>query len=271
MKMAIFLDHLFESAQRDAIPFDDALSRARLLGYQGLEITHDPQMNAYSLENRLTHAGLFASALCVRVDFADHPQDMSLAFSALDQCCAMGATRYLVIPGMIDLHDPQHAQMQKDNMVEGLNRLCAEAKKCGVTVVMEDFDGAAAPYATAQGVRYFIDRVPELQVAFDTGNFAYCDEDELDAFELLKDRIAHVHLKDRALYTADPHERPLVTRGGRTLYAAPFGYGIIRGEEILRRLRGIGYDGVLTVEHYGAPRPMHYMEKSAEWVSARIR
>ena len=145
-----------------------------------------------------------------------------------------------------------------------------EAKKRGITVVMEDFDAADSPYRDAAGVRYFLDRVPELRAAFDTGNFAFCDEDELDAFELLKDRIAHVHLKDRALTPGAPEERPLVSLGGRKLYAAPFGSGIIRGEEILRRLQKIGYDGVLTVEHYGAPRPLEYMERSAQWLRAHL-
>lgn len=271
MKLAVFLDHLYDAARQERMSLDDVLARVRLMGYEGLEVTHDPEMDAYALANRFTHAGYFVSTLCVRIDFANHPKDLSLALSALDQCCALGATRYLAIPGMIDLKDSQHAHTQRENMVEGLNHLCEETKKRGVTVVMEDFDGAAAPYATAQGVRFFLDRVPDLQSAFDTGNFAFSDEDELAAFDLLRDRIAHVHLKDRALYTANPIEQPLVTVKGRHLYACPFGQGIIHGEEILRRLTAQRYDGVLTVEHYGSPRQLHYMERSAAWVNARIR
>lgn len=270
MKSAIFLDHIYDVARRDHLSLDSALSRAHLLGYDGLEVTFDPEMDAYALANRFYHAGLFVSALCVRTDFANHPDDMFLARTALDHCFALGATRFLAIPGMIDTDDPVRAQTQRENIVEGLNRLCGEAKKRGITVVMEDFDAADSPYRDAAGVRYFLDRVPELRVAFDTGNFAFCDQDELDAFELLKDRIAHVHLKDRALTPGAPEERPLVSLGGRKLYAAPFGSGIIRGEEILRRLKEISYDGVLTVEHYGAPRPLEYMECSAQWLRAHL-
>lgn len=270
-KLAIFLDHLLEAARQEGITPDDALTRVRLLGYEGLEVTHDPDMDAYALANRFMHAGFFVSTLCVRMDFANHPEDMRLALSALDQCCALGAQNYLAIPGMIDLNDPARAQVQRENMVAGLSILCEHAKKRGVTVVMEDYDSAASPYATAQGVRFFMDRVPELRVAFDTGNFAFSDEDELAAFDLLKDRIAHVHLKDRALYTADPTERPTTTLGGRKLYACPFGYGITKGDEILRRLMAMNYQGVLTVEHYGTPRQLHYMERSIAYVNARIR
>lgn len=268
MQSAIFLDHLYDAARQERLSLDSALSHARLLGYSGLEVTFDPESDPYALANRFYHAGLFVSTLCVRTNFADHPDDMSVALTALDHCSALGAARFLTIPGMIDTQDAVHAQHQRDHIVEGLGTLCAQAKARGITVVMEDYDSADAPYRDAAGVRYFLDRVPGLMVAFDTGNFAFCEADELSAFELLKDRIAHVHLKDRALTPGAPDERPLITLGGRSLYAAPFGSGIIQGEEILRRLRAMSYDGVVTVEHYGAPRMLEYMNRSAQWLHA---
>lgn len=267
---AIFLDHLLDAARRELLPLDDVLARARAFGYEGVEISFHPETDPHALSAQLSRAGLFASTLCVFTDFANHPDDLFLAFTALDHCAILGAKRFLTIPGRIDLNDPALAQRQRENIVSALNVLCAQAKSRGVTIVMEDFDGVDAPYRTIEGVRYFIDRVPELQVAFDTGNFAFSEEDELEAFERLKDRIAHVHLKDRALTPGAPDERPLVTLGGRKLYAAPFGSGIIQSEEILRRLKEIGYSGVATVEHYGAPRPLEYMERSAQWLLARI-
>lgn len=268
---AIFLDHLIDAARREQRPLDDVLLHARRLGYEGVEISFHPETDPHTLSAQLSRAGLFASTLCVFTDFANHPDDLSLAFTALDHCVILGAKRFLTIPGRIDLEDPIRAQQQRDNIVSALNALCAYTKERGVTIVMEDFDGVDAPYRTIEGVRYFIDRVPGLQIAFDTGNFAFSEEDELEAFDRLKDRIAHVHLKDRALTPGAPDAHPLVTLGGRKLYASPFGSGIIQSEEILRRLKEIGYDGVVTVEHYGAPHPLQYAEASIRWLSARIR
>lgn len=267
---AIFLDHLYDVARREQLSLDDVFTRARDLGYEGVEISFKPENDPHTLAAQLSRAGLFATTLCVFTDFSNHPEDFSLAHAALDHCTVLGAKRFLTIPGRIDLNDPILAQRQRENIVQALIPLCAQAKARGVTVVMEDFDGADAPYRDAEGVRYFIDRVPDLHVAFDTGNFAFSEEDELEAFEKLKDRIAHVHLKDRALNPGAPDERPLVTLGGRKLYASPFGSGIIHAEEILLRLKEIGYNGVATVEHYGAPRPLEYMERSAQWLLAHI-
>lgn len=36
-----------------------------------------------------------------------------------------------------------------------------------------------------------------LKFTLDTGNFAYSDEDAVQAYEVLKDYIVHVHCKDR--------------------------------------------------------------------------
>ena len=45
---------------------------------------------------------------------------------------------------------------------------------------------------------------------------------------------------------------------------------LILEKEILRRLREMHYDGVVTVEHYGAPNQKEYMKKSMQWLSTRL-
>lgn len=41
--------------------------------------------------------------------------------------------------------------------------------------------------------------VPGLKYTLDTGNFAFSDENVLEAMEVMKDYIVHVHCKDRAV------------------------------------------------------------------------
>lgn len=270
MKPAIFLDHIYDAARCDHLSLDSVLTRVRLLGYVGLEVMFDPEADAYALANRFYHAGLSVSGLYVLTDFANHPEDLSAARMALDHCFAMSTPRLLVVPGKIDLNDSGRAQIQRENMIAALTRLCAEAKTRGITVTIEDFGSAAAPYRNAAGLRYFMDRVPDLKFTYDTGNFAFSDEDELAAFELLKDRIAHVHLKDFALEPYAPGQQVFTSISGRPLYGVPFGQGFIHSEEILRRLREIGYDGMLAVEHHAATNPLHYIEQSAKWLIPRV-
>ena len=57
---------------------------------------------------------------------------------------------------------------------------------------------------------------------------------------------------------------------GQKLYASPVGYGEMKIKEIIGLLKADGYTGPLSIEHYGAPRMLEYLEKSAEWVKAQM-
>ena len=122
-----------------------------------------------------------------------------------------------------------------------------------------------AVYFKAVQLEWFADNVPGLKICFDTGNFMYADVDERDAFIRLRDRISHLHLKDRTL-SGMPGETPKVSVTGVNMFSAPVGSGILHIREILEELKAMGYDGTLGVEHFGAPDMLGYMEKSAQYV-----
>ena len=70
-------------------------------------------------------------------------------------------------------------------------------KPLGVEVTLEDFDNAEAPYSRMNELLWFTRNVPGLRCTFDMGNFAFGYENVMDAYELLKNYIVHVHCKDR--------------------------------------------------------------------------
>ena len=271
MKPAIFLDHIYDIARIDRLSLDNALSRLHLLGFDGLEVLFDPQVDPYALANRFYHGGMFVSCLCALVDFANHPDDENLQRTILEHCFAYNTHRCLIVPGKIDPEHPERTPELMANMVSALNRFCEKARKQGITVVMEDFGSAAAPYHDAAGLRWFLDQVPLLQCGFDTGNFAFADEDALDVFDPFKDRITHVHLKDFGPEPAAPEQKPFYSISGRALYGTPIGAGQVRNAEIIDRLKEINYDGMLVVEHHAATQPLAWIEQTAKWLMPRIR
>lgn len=90
-------------------------------------------------------------------------------------------------------------------MPEAMSVFCDRAAQEGLTVTIEDFDDAASPISTMEGMKWFTDRLPLLRVALDTGNFFYSGEDVLQALELFADRIVHVHCKDRLTGEQGPY------------------------------------------------------------------
>ena len=99
-----------------------------------------------------------------------------------------------------------------------MREMCVYARSKGIAPTIEDFDDSKSPIATARQMLWFAERIPELKITFDTGNFMFSGEDELTAFGLLKDRIAHVHCKDRT-FSKNSGE-PKAAADGRIMYPA---------------------------------------------------
>lgn len=106
--------------------------------------------------------------------------------------------------------DPTDAKKRKSEnlmVAEGLS-YCAElAKKLGIKTVIEDYDCNNGPLSYSADMKYILDNAPNVFFAFDSGNFAYTGEDEVQALELMKDKLAHVHFKDRSLTKYKPEEK----------------------------------------------------------------
>lgn len=141
-------------------------------------------------------------------------------------------------------------------IISSLNSLCSEAAKYGVTVLAEDFDSSDIPCGSCEDMLFFGERVPLLRFTFDTGNFAFFGEDALECFGRLSGRIAHVHLKDRV--SAQDLTVTVTGRGG-----LPIG-------EILDRLAACGYDGLLSVEMFGAVSGPGDLRDALLFVTQRI-
>jgi sugar phosphate isomerase/epimerase len=150
-------------------------------------------------------------------------------------------------------------------MKVAVRQICDYANGKNITVFMEDFDDIIAPFASMHELLAFMQDVPGLSCAFDTGNFLYCEEDVEEALKLLLPYIKHVHLKDRSL-EVKAGESPKLTVKGRKLYSAAVGTGCIPMDKICHKLLENGYDKTFAVEHFGSQNQLEDMIKSAEWV-----
>ena len=90
-----------------------------------------------------------------------------------------------------------------------------------------------------------------MRYTLDTGNYLFYEENLLEAFELLKGRIAHVHCKDRQ-------------EGTNT--SVTVGTGYIPFAEVLKKLEGQNYEGYLAIEHFDVDDQEGCMRRSAEYL-----
>ncbi|MEV5642289.1 sugar phosphate isomerase/epimerase [Streptomyces flaveolus] len=173
--------------------------------------------------------------------------------SAIDIAHAIGANRIRVYSGAWQPGRKDHAAHWAQ-LVRSFQELSAPAADAGVVLCAENHFGTMTQTArdTAELVRA-VDS-PDVRVLYDQANLTFThDEDFEEAFAVQGDLIGHVHVKD--LVFKDPNapfvasETARVHAEERAVMSRVVGDGILAWSSILRRLREVGYDEVLSLEY----------------------
>lgn len=270
-KISTFYDHMKDIARQENISVVEAMQEAKAMGVELLEVSDSNILGREKeVERELAAAGLGISCIPSYFDFGRDGDVDRQADPILEAARYLGAPKLLVIPGFFKAEDGgAERERQKEGMVRGINRLGEKAPAYGVEMTMEDYDNELAPFSNKEGVRWFLDRCPRLACCLDTGNFRRAGQDELEAYEFLKDRIGHVHLKDKSYVQANG-EPGMVSVDGKGLYPCAVGSGELKLGELIARLKRDGYDGAYTIEHYDSNATLSYLKSSVEWVEKQL-
>jgi sugar phosphate isomerase/epimerase len=122
-------------------------------------------------------------------------------------------------------------------ILEWTKKFVADAKARGIVVTIEDFGGTSNPCSHKKYLKRFLDEIPDVGFAYDTGNLYYAGRGEniLDFLDIAKGRIAHVHLKDQ---TAENNRK----------YAS-LGLGAVPNEQSVKAIAAGDYSGWYTLEN----------------------
>ena len=121
----------------------------------------------------------------------------------------------------------------KDEVFERMGRFVDYAKKSDVVLLHENEKGIYGEKAPE--CRELMDEFAcdNFRAIFDFANFVQAGQDTLEAYDLLKDFIVYMHIKD--------------ARNGSGI-VVPAGFGDGNVEEILTKLFNSGFDGFLSLE-----------------------
>ncbi len=267
MKLSVFYEHIFEAAQQSGKSVEWVLGYAKSCGIDLLEC------DLWRLSDREEQLALFrrcgmgVSCIYSHFDFLHDSAEISekKGRELLKAAEYFGAGKVLCLPGLYS--GARDRDGETAQFIGGISWLCDMAREYGVAVTIEDFDDINSPCCRMRDIKALLDGCEGLRYTFDTGNFRYCLEDAEEAYGLLRDKVAHVHLKDRSY---DPARRNADNTNGKPdlageiMYPAEVGGGIIGAERLIKRLLSDGYDGIFAIEHFGAADQLAYMKKSAE-------
>jgi sugar phosphate isomerase/epimerase len=166
-----------------------------------------------------------------------------------------------------------HGSVQNDDLaiasyIENLQPCLERAAALGVTICLEnEFDVLGDdPQASditrrPQCIRKLIERVdsPHFRLTFDACNFYFAGVESYPyAYELLKDYIVYVHLKDGTRYDPSLYSKQMLrfTDHSGEYVCLSLGQGAINYQGFLTRLLANGYTGFVTLEPHVEPARM---------------
>ena len=261
MKLSVFYHHICEAAQQSGKTVSEVIDIAKSLGINYLEF------DIADLKNDETAVFLYDSGMKISsvygfYDFANS-DDLGGAFYHCDRAAELRSEKIMLIPGFYSANDKSVMESERKKMLSAMKKVCEYAHEKGLTPTIEDFDDFLSPISTSERMLDFVNEIPYLKVTFDTGNFMYSAESENYAFERLRPYIVHVHCKDRSM-TPDERCEMKCAVDGTEMYACPTGDGCAAVAHIVKELVKDGYDGIFTIEHFGAYDQLMFMKKSAE-------
>ena len=230
-KISIFCDHIWTVAHQEGLSFADAAARVREIGYTGADVRvlQKPE------EIRTLDSLGFAHACAIAdIDFSAGDQS-EMEDIALNFMKTYGYERLLLVPGLMG---PESTAENREAARRRIVAFAAKAKAQGVQVMLEDYDNPRSLCFNIERLDSLFALSGDLGHVFDTGNFLFAGDDAVEAYNLFRDRIGHVHLKDRVA----PDD----------MHCVPAGSGCIPIAELVHSLVATGYTGWLTVEQYGS-------------------
>lgn len=261
MKISVFYHHVRSAAEQQGVSLEEMMRRVKALGVDYLEMDMEVAEHIDETAALLARVGLKASNICVGYNWAKDPDNM-LDDIQIRMAKAFHSDKIMPIPGLYSSDAKDPAELQ--NMLHGMETLAKKALDEGLHICIEDFDNELSPIATMEGMKYFTDRIPNLCVAFDTGNFHFACESVLKAYDLLYDRIIHVHLKDRA--DSVRPGKPKIRIDGVPMYPCSVGDGDLPLSIVIDDLKVRRYPGIYTVEFYDVEDYWKAIQESVSYV-----
>lgn len=239
--ISIFFDHVAEIAKQENIHIEEAARRVRQLGYDGIDVR--VTMNKQDLD-LLDNLGFQHACAIADINLIEGEQPEEIR-KVLDFMHHRQYTRLLLLPGLL----PNDADSQLiDAACTRIAAFVKAANREGIDVMVEDFDNPRAICYNTPILDHLFAASPSLNHVFDTGNYLFCGEEVMVALHHFRERIHHVHIKDRKAM----HD-----------YASlPIGTGIVPLKEVISELLRTGYNGWFTIEHFGAPDMLQYAAQS---------
>lgn len=259
MNVSAFYENIRTGAVYNGLSMVEAVRSLCESGLQGVYVSCESTVQfSDELTEVLRETGIRVTGLHSWVDFS---QDETGYKNLVEQAARLGTAHALIVPVCTN--------QNLETLIEGMKKAVEYGEGRDIQIFMEDLDQANSPYNNLAGLKLFLERIPELRCCFDTGNLIMYQEDEVDGFKQLRNRIRALHLKDREVNPKNPDDIGKQILDGSYRYPAPVGSGYIRIQEILEMAADLPM--IVELYDYSPSHMLAGIRSSIEWVQDRAR
>ena len=197
--------HIYAFADEASPRIDEQIKAMVRNGLQGLEIRNvdGENVSAISLDKarevrkKLDDAGLITWSIGsplgkIDIEKGSFEEHLDSLRHTLEVASVLGAKNIRMFSFFIPAgKDPA---IFRNQVMDRLHRMVEVSAGSGIALCHENEKGIYGDVATR--CLDVLTEVPELHGVFDPANFVQCGQDTLEAWEMLKDRINYMHIKD---------------------------------------------------------------------------
>lgn len=192
------------------------------------------------------------------------------AHAAVDACVRVGCKTMLLDGG--NCRSGISKAEARHHIANGLKDVIRYARPQGVTITIEETGYPASAHGTINEMHEMLGLTgPDLMLTYDNGNFYTQGDDPIEAFEKLRHRVVHVHLKDwRRLDHQESTQQYCRGTDNARYQGEICGQGLLNLQASIDALRRCMYSGYLSLEYEGRGDPLDAVALSLANVRALL-
>ena len=203
-------------------------------GVDGNNLIYHPDAKVKEIKQKLEDAGIKLSALGSPLGKIGIEDPFEPHFEEFKRACEIAHRMDTKNIRMFSFYIPEGKEKEyKGKVFDRLGRFADYAGRNDIVLLHENekgIYGAKAPECFEIMKKLGSDH---FRAIFDFANFVQCGQDTLEAYDLLKDYVDYIHVKDARKENGT---------------VVPVGYGDGNVEAILKKLFASGFDGFLSLE-----------------------
>lgn len=203
-------------------------------GVDGNNLIYHPDAKVKEIKQKLENAGIKLSALGSPLGKIGIEDPFEPHFEEFKRACEIAHRMDTKNIRMFSFYIPEGKEKEyKGKVFDRLGRFADYAGRNDIVLLHENekgIYGAKAPECLEIMKKLGSDH---FRAIFDFANFVQCGQDTLEAYDLLKDYVDYIHVKDARKENGT---------------VVPVGYGDGNVEAIFKKLFASGFDGFLSLE-----------------------